>query len=166
MCFLLGLIIGLAIGWLCKEQVWIEIQSWLGLQLDQAPLASSQAPPASSQAPPAPPEAPPAPPEAPPAPPQAPLASSQAPLASSQAPLASSQAPPPAEPPAPRRVDDLRQIRGIGPTYAKRFNQAGVYSFADLAALTPEEARRIVQVKEWQKIEPEVWLAEAKRLAG
>ena len=145
MCFLLGLIIGLAIGWLCKEQVWIEIQSWLGLQLDQAPLASSQAPPASSQAPPAPPEAPPAPP---------------------QAPLASSQAPPPAEPPAPRRVDDLRQIRGIGPTYAKRFNQAGVYSFADLAALTPEEARRIVQVKEWQKIEPEVWLAEAKRLAG
>jgi predicted flap endonuclease-1-like 5' DNA nuclease len=40
--------------------------------------------------------------------------------------------------------DDLVVIHGIGPVIAGRLNQAGVYTFANLAALTPERLRELV----------------------
>jgi predicted flap endonuclease-1-like 5' DNA nuclease len=85
------------------------------------------------------------------------------------------------EPPAPPAVpappvveveptlapDDLVDINGIGPVFAKRLNEAGITTFAQLAALTPEKAREITGVKEWQPNDPAAWIAEAQtRLQG
>jgi predicted flap endonuclease-1-like 5' DNA nuclease len=56
-------------------------------------------------------------------------------------------------------------VSGIGPTYARKLNQAGIYTCAQLAGLTPERVREIIAPKEWQKFEPEAWIAEARRLA-
>ena len=45
------------------------------------------------------------------------------------------------EPPAP---DDLIVIKGIGPVISQMLNQAGIYTFEQLAAQTPESLRRIL----------------------
>jgi len=37
------------------------------------------------------------------------------------------------------RKDDLKSIKGIGPALEKRLNDTGIYTFTDLAQLTPEE---------------------------
>ena len=39
----------------------------------------------------------------------------------------------------PPDADDLKKIKGIGPVIAKRLNQAGIYTFAQLANLTLDE---------------------------
>ena len=62
--------------------------------------------------------------------------------------------------------DRLQKIHGIGDVFTRRFNDAGVYTFAQLAALTPEHAREIINPEEWQAIEPEQWIAEAKQFAA
>jgi predicted flap endonuclease-1-like 5' DNA nuclease len=69
---------------------------------------------------------------------------------------------------APARVlvkekDSLEKIKGIGAVFTKRFNDAGVYTFAELAALTVERAREIINPEEWQAIDPESWIAEARQ---
>jgi predicted flap endonuclease-1-like 5' DNA nuclease len=65
----------------------------------------------------------------------------------------------------PERRDRLEEIEGIGPAYAKRLNEAGIYSFAQLAELTPERLREIIKPESWQKIEPESWLDQAAAMA-
>ncbi len=63
--------------------------------------------------------------------------------------------------------DPLHLIRGIGRSYARRLNGAGVRTFLQLAGLSPQAIRDILKPKDWQKIEPERWIAEAaKRAAG
>jgi len=61
--------------------------------------------------------------------------------------------------------DRLQKIHGIGDVFSRRFNEAGVYTFAQLAALTPERAREIINPEEWQAIDPEQWIAEARQYA-
>lgn len=61
--------------------------------------------------------------------------------------------------------DRLQKIHGIGDVFTRRFNDAGVYTFAQLAGLTPERAREIIKPEEWQAIEPELWIAEARQYA-
>ncbi len=61
--------------------------------------------------------------------------------------------------------DRLQKIHGIGDVFSRRFNEAGVYTFAQLAALTPERAREIINPEEWQAIDPELWIAEARQYA-
>lgn len=39
----------------------------------------------------------------------------------------------------PPHADDLKKIKGIGPVIAKRLNQAGIYTFEQLADLTLDE---------------------------
>ena len=50
---------------------------------------------------------------------------------------------PPVEPPRPietnTRKDDLKLINGIGPALEKRLNDTGIYTFAGLVQLAPEE---------------------------
>lgn len=62
--------------------------------------------------------------------------------------------------------DRLQAIKGIGNVFARRLREAAVYSYADLAAQTPQRLAEIVQAKPWQRIEPEAWIAEARRLAA
>lgn len=60
--------------------------------------------------------------------------------------------------------DDLTLINGIGPTFAQRLNEAGVTTFAQLAALRPEQVRTMTQAAEWQG-DPEAWVEEARSRA-
>jgi|GEM_PF-3021913 len=61
--------------------------------------------------------------------------------------------------------EPLEDINGIGPVLAQRFNAAGIYTFFELAALTPAEAAEIAAVEAWQNIKPEAWIAEARERA-
>jgi large subunit ribosomal protein L21 len=70
----------------------------------------------------------------------------------------------PSPPPAAATLDDLQQISGIGPTYARRLNEAGVTSFGELAALTPDEIRQRMDLPPWQG-NVESWIEQAKSLS-
>jgi len=61
-------------------------------------------------------------------------------------------------------ADDLTQINGIGPAYARRLNEAGITTYAQLSALTPEQVREMAQLGEWQG-EPGEWIEQAWDLA-
>lgn len=63
------------------------------------------------------------------------------------------------------RKDPLIQIRGIGHLFERKLWNAGVLTFAQLAALTPEDVYEIVQPAEWQRIEPDRWISEAATLS-
>ena len=67
-------------------------------------------------------------------------------------------------PPSPSSVpaDDLEVISGIGPVTARRFRKAGVTTYAQLAALTPEELQEISDTGRW---DPADWIKEAGKLA-
>ena len=60
--------------------------------------------------------------------------------------------------------DDLTAINGIGPTFAKRLQEAGITTYQALAALTVEKIIEITHVAEWQA-DPNEWIAEAKTMA-
>lgn len=60
--------------------------------------------------------------------------------------------------------NQLQLIRGIGPAYARRLNEAGVLTLEDLAKCAPEQVLEIVQPKKWQHLQPEEWIREAKAL--
>jgi predicted flap endonuclease-1-like 5' DNA nuclease len=64
------------------------------------------------------------------------------------------------------KVDDLELIVGIGPVIARTLNNACIFSFADLACLTPEQLRSILGDK-IQRLSDEASLIEqAKKLAA
>ena len=63
-------------------------------------------------------------------------------------------------------TDDLTQIRGIGPAFAARLSSAGIRRYADLAAADPQELAKAADVREWQKVDTNDWVAQAKTLAG
>ncbi len=62
--------------------------------------------------------------------------------------------------PAAAASDDLTQLNGVGPAAAKKLTEAGVTSFAALAALSDEQIAAIDTVK----VKPE-WVEQAKELA-
>jgi predicted flap endonuclease-1-like 5' DNA nuclease len=62
--------------------------------------------------------------------------------------------------------DSLEDINGIGIVFAKRLNEVGIYTFAQLAEQTPERLQEIIKPESWQKIEPEKWIVEARDLAA
>ena len=64
-------------------------------------------------------------------------------------------------------ADDLKKIKGIGEVFAGRLNEAGIWTFADLAKADPEEIREIVSSGRVENmIDPEEWIAQARQLAG
>jgi predicted flap endonuclease-1-like 5' DNA nuclease len=67
-----------------------------------------------------------------------------------------------AEPPS---SDRLQQINGIGQVFAKRLNDAGIYTFAQLSELSIERLREIIQPQEWQAVDFASWIAQARTLA-
>ena len=62
--------------------------------------------------------------------------------------------------------NQLQLIRGIGPTYARRLSEFGIQTFADLADCNPEQIASIIKKKNWQSVDIEKWLEEAKALAA
>lgn len=74
--------------------------------------------------------------------------------------------PPQAKPATPSATeDDLKVIAGIGPVYEKRLKAAGVRSFADLLATSPEKLQEIVQATPGLA-DTQAWIEQAKPLAG
>ena len=63
------------------------------------------------------------------------------------------------------QIDDLQHITGIGPTYAGRLNDAGIYTYAQLAQLTPDQLQAIVKPEEWQNFDAERWIVQANEFA-
>lgn len=59
--------------------------------------------------------------------------------------------------------DPLIDINGIGPVYEQRLFEAGIYTFAQLAAQSPARLRELVGAKSWQETETEAWIAEARQ---
>jgi predicted flap endonuclease-1-like 5' DNA nuclease len=64
-----------------------------------------------------------------------------------------------------RERDPLIDINGIGPVYERKLQEAGINTFAELAVLTADQVRAIVQPQEWQQLDIEAWLKEARELA-
>lgn len=64
------------------------------------------------------------------------------------------------------RPSPLRSIDGIGVVYERKLFEAGVYTFDQLAALTPERVREIIKPEAWQQIEPQAWVEEARARAA
>ena len=60
-------------------------------------------------------------------------------------------------------ADDLTAINGIGPTFAKRLQEAGITTYQALARLTGEQIKEITRVAEWQA-DPNEWIAAAKAM--
>ncbi|MES0827288.1 50S ribosomal protein L21 [Ruegeria sp. SCP11] len=65
-----------------------------------------------------------------------------------------------AEAPAAAAADDLTKLNGVGPAAAKKLAEAGIESFAALAALSDEQIAAIDTIK----VKPE-WVEQAKELA-
>ena len=92
--------------------------------------------------------------------------------------VAADETPAPAKKAAPKAAakakteaagsDDLTQLTGVGPAFATKLNEAGVTSFAQIAAWNDAEIERLDGEISGLKTKAEKgdWVAEAKKLAG
>ncbi|MEM7721385.1 MAG: 50S ribosomal protein L21 [Pseudomonadota bacterium] len=63
-------------------------------------------------------------------------------------------------------ADDLKQLSGVGPALEKKLLEAGVTSFAQIAAWTPEDVAAMDEKLSFKgRIEREGWIEQAKKLA-
>lgn len=60
--------------------------------------------------------------------------------------------------------DPLEQINGIGPLFAQRLHEAGIFTYAQLAAATPDSVYTALQLDERQGIDAQAWIAQARAL--
>jgi predicted flap endonuclease-1-like 5' DNA nuclease len=72
-----------------------------------------------------------------------------------------------AAPPRPGQ-DRLTDIKGIGPVYAGKLYEAGIQTYRQLAAMTPEEVYTLISQPQWRmrSIDAESWIEQAKHLAS
>jgi predicted flap endonuclease-1-like 5' DNA nuclease len=67
---------------------------------------------------------------------------------------------------ADSRPDDLTAIRGVGKVIERKLHQMGITSFGQIAALTPEEVRRVNDAIDFPgRVERERWIDQARELA-
>jgi NADH-quinone oxidoreductase subunit E len=67
---------------------------------------------------------------------------------------------------APEASDDLSQITGVGPAMVKKLNDAGIYSFAQLAALKKADAEALdAKIGARGRVVRDGWVKQAKALA-
>jgi len=67
--------------------------------------------------------------------------------------------------PPPEQPDDLERIRGIGPVLRQRLNKLGITTFAQIAAFTEDDLKRIDEVLDFKgRIVREGWVEQAKAL--
>jgi len=57
--------------------------------------------------------------------------------------------------------DALEEINGIGPVFANRLNEAGIYTYSQLASSSPDELKQITGVTRW---DPADWITQAGEL--
>jgi len=80
---------------------------------------------------------------------------------------ADKQQPDTTEPKAPEpEPDDLRRIEGIGPKIAKLLREAGVESYAQLAAMSADEIRDILTAGGVPVSKPDTWPEQANLAAN
>jgi predicted flap endonuclease-1-like 5' DNA nuclease len=62
----------------------------------------------------------------------------------------------------------LTDIKGIGPVYASRLYEAGIQTFRQLAAMTPEEVYPLLKLPEWRLRSADVpdWIEQAEHFAS
>jgi predicted flap endonuclease-1-like 5' DNA nuclease len=64
--------------------------------------------------------------------------------------------------------DRLTDIKGIGPVYAGKLYEAGIFTYRQLAAMSPEVLKLVIDEPEWRSraIDAESWIEQAKLLAA
>lgn len=70
---------------------------------------------------------------------------------------------------AEKKGDDLKKINGVGPAFEKRLNAMGIYTYADMAALTIEACAKLEEESGDAMTSPEQWgewIEQAKELLG
>jgi small subunit ribosomal protein S2 len=69
---------------------------------------------------------------------------------------------------APRGApDDLAKLHGVGPQMVKKLNDAGIYHYWQIGAMTPEDAKKLdADLKLNGRIERDGWIAGARQLAS
>ncbi|MDO6729441.1 50S ribosomal protein L21 [Marinovum sp. 2_MG-2023] len=83
------------------------------------------------------------------------------------APKAAAKAETAAAPAAAAGADDLKELSGVGPALEKKLHEAGVTSFAQIAAWTDAEVEEFGEKLSFKgRIEREGWIDQAKALAG
>jgi len=65
----------------------------------------------------------------------------------------------------PQKENRLERVKGIGAVFAAKLKAAGIHTFAQLAEQSPQRIREIIQPEEWQKIDSEAWIAQAREMA-
>lgn len=69
--------------------------------------------------------------------------------------------------PAAAGADDLKQLSGVGPALEKKLHEAGVTSFAQIAAWTDADVEEFGEKLSFKgRIEREGWIEQAKELAA
>ena len=64
------------------------------------------------------------------------------------------------------KIDDLKQLSGVGPALEKKLNAAGITSFSQIAAWTAKDVTAIDETLSLKgKIEKEGWVKQAKKLS-
>lgn len=58
--------------------------------------------------------------------------------------------------------DDLTIIKGIGPVYQWKLRDVGVNTHEQLAASDPDQLRRMLDIKDWQQVNIESWVEQAR----
>jgi predicted flap endonuclease-1-like 5' DNA nuclease len=58
--------------------------------------------------------------------------------------------------------DDMTVVKGIGPVYQWKLRDAGVNTYAQLAAADPDQLRRMLDIKDWQRVNIESWIEQAR----
>ena len=58
--------------------------------------------------------------------------------------------------------DDLTIIKGIGPVYQWKLRDAGFNTYKQLAHADPDQLRRMLDIKNWQRVDIESWVQQAR----
>ncbi len=58
--------------------------------------------------------------------------------------------------------DELTHLKGIGPVFQRKLRDIGFSSFEQLATANPDQIRRMLGIKNWQKVDVEAWVQQAK----
>jgi predicted flap endonuclease-1-like 5' DNA nuclease len=58
--------------------------------------------------------------------------------------------------------DDLTVIKGIGPVYQWKLRDAGFNTYRQLATANPDQLQRMLDIKNWQRVNIEAWIEQAR----